>query len=135
MVLLVQKEVAQRIVAKPGQMSVLAVSVQLYYQPQLGKVIPAELFIPPPKVDSQVVILKRREKPLFTGLDSNKFFKLVKAGFSERRKKLRSSLAGGLGISKEQADRLLAAAGVGSDSRAQELGLQQWYSLYRNLKL
>ncbi|HLB40661.1 MAG TPA: 16S rRNA (adenine(1518)-N(6)/adenine(1519)-N(6))-dimethyltransferase RsmA, partial [Candidatus Babeliales bacterium] len=53
MVLLVQKEVAQRITAKPGQMSVLAVSIQLYYQPQLGKVVPAELFTPSPKVDSQ----------------------------------------------------------------------------------
>jgi len=135
MVLLVQKEVAQRITAKPGQMSVLAVSVQLYYQPQLGKVVPAELFTPSPKVDSQVVILKRRQKPLFKELDSSRFFKIVKAGFSERRKKLRSSLAGGLGISKEQADRLLAAARVGSDSRAQELSLQQWYRLYRNLKL
>src|SRR3989344_5389957 len=135
MVLLVQKEVAQRITAKPGQMSVLAVSVQLYYQPQLGKVVPAELFTPPPKIDSQVVILKRRQKPLFKELDSSRFFKIVKAGFSERRKKLRSSLAGGLGISKEQADRLLAAARVGSDSRAQELSLQQWYRLYRNLKL
>ena len=135
MVLLVQKEVAERIAAQPGQMSVLAISVQLYYQPQLGRVVSAELFTPSPKVDSQVVILKCREKPLFTGLDSNKFFKIVKAGFSERRKKLRSSLAGGLGISKEQADRLLAAAGVGSDSRAQELSLQQWHRLYRNLKL
>src|SRR3989344_7720040 len=134
MVLLVQKEVAERIAAQPGRMSILAISVQLYYQPQLGRVVPAELFIPPPKVDSQVVILKRREKPLFTSLDSNKFFKLVKAGFSERRKKLRSSLAGGLGISKEQADGLLAATGVSGDSRAQELSLQQWYDLYRNLK-
>jgi len=135
MVLLVQKEVAQRIAAQSGQMSILSISVQLYYQPQLGKVVPAELFTPPPKIDSQVVILKRRQKPLFKELDSSRFFKIVKAGFSERRKKLRSSLAGGLGISKEQADRLLAAARVGSDSRAQELSLQQWYRLYRNLKL
>ncbi len=133
MVLLVQKEVAERIAAQPGQMSVLAISVQLYYRPQLGKVVPAELFTPPPKVDSQVVILKRREKPLFEELDSSKFFKIVKAGFSERRKKLRSSLAGGLSISKGQADELLEAAGVNRDNRAQELSLQQWYNLYRNI--
>src|SRR3989344_5982938 len=135
MVLLVQKEVAQRIAAQSGQMSILSISVQLYYQPQLGKVVPAELFTPPPKIDSQVDILKRRQKPLFKELDSSRFFKIVKAGFSERRKKLRSSLAGGLGISKEQADRFLAAARVASYSRAQELSLQQWYRLYRNLKL
>lgn len=132
MVLLVQKEVAQRIAAKVGQMSILAISVQLYYEPELGKIVPAELFTPPPKVDSQVVVLSRKGKPLFAGLDSHKFFKIVKAGFSERRKKLRSSLAGGLSITKEQADELLSLAGIRGDSRAQELSLQQWYSLYQN---
>ena len=130
MVLLVQKEVAQRIAARPGQMSVLAISVQLYYQPQPGRVVPAELFTPSPKVDSQVVILKRREKPLFEELDINKFFKIVKAGFSERRKKLRSSLSGGLGISKEEADELLKKAGINPIVRAQELSLESWHSLH-----
>ena len=130
MVLLVQKEVAQRIAAQSGQMSILSISVQLYYQPQLGKVVPAELFTPPPKIDSQVVILKRRQKPLFKELDINKFFKIVKAGFSERRKKLRSSLSGGLGISKEEADELLKKAGINPIVPAQELSLESWHSLH-----
>ena len=80
MVLLVQKEVAQRIAASPGQMSILSVSVQLYYQPELGRVIPAVLFEPPPKVDSQVVILKHRPEPLFIDLDTQKFFRIVRWG-------------------------------------------------------
>lgn len=129
MVLLVQREVAERIAASQGQMSLLAISVQLYYRPTLGQVVPAQLFSPPPKVDSQVVILKRRPTPLFDSLDSQKFFRIVRAGFSQRRKKLRSSLAGGLGISKGQVDELLDRAGIAHDARAQELSLEDWYKL------
>ena len=128
-VLLVQKEVAERIAAGPGQMSLLAVSIQLYYQPELGQVVQAKLFEPPPKVDSQVIILKRREKPLFENLDSQKFFQVAKAGFSQRRKKLRSSLSGGLNISKDQVEDLLKKASASPDARAQELSLEQWNRL------
>lgn len=134
MVLLVQKEVAERICAGPGQMSLLAVSVQLYYTCELGLVVPAEMFTPVPKVDSQVVILSRHEKPLFKSLDSRKFFRVVKAGFSEKRKKLRSSLAGGLNMPKEQADKLLEASGIDGDLRAQNLSLKDWYELYLNFR-
>lgn len=130
MVLLVQEEVAERIAAKPGQMSLLAVSVQLYYAVELGIKVPAKLFEPPPKVDSRVVILRRHAKPLFHDLDSQKYFRIVKAGFSERRKKLRSSLAGGLNLSKTQTDELLKNVGIGSDARAQELSLRDWHRLY-----
>lgn len=129
MVLLVQKEVAERIAAQPGQMSLLSVSAQLYYRPQLGIVVPAGLFQPPPKVDSRVIILTRRPKPLFTDFDTKDYFKVVKAGFSGRRKKLRGSLAAGLAISKPQSDELLARAGIDGDLRAQNLNLQDWYEL------
>lgn len=132
MVLLVQKEVAQRICAAQGQMSVLAVSVQLYYSCRPGIEVPAAMFSPPPKVDSQVVILSRHEKPIFKTLDTKKFFQVVRAGFSEKRKKLRSSLAGGLGISKEQADNLLKLSGVDGELRAQSLSLKDWYDIYLN---
>ena len=131
MVLLVQKEVAEHIAAGPGRMSLLAVSVQLYYEPTLGAVVPAKLFSPPPKVDSRVIILKRRKKPLFEDLDNQKFFQLVKAGFSQRRKKLRSSLSGGLNISKDQANDLLKKAGVSPNARAQELSLKDWHKIYQ----
>jgi 16S rRNA (adenine1518-N6/adenine1519-N6)-dimethyltransferase len=134
MVLLVQKEVARRIAAKPGQMSLLSVSAQLYYQPQLGPEVKAELFEPPPKVDSQVLILKQYSKPLFEELDNQLFFRIVKAGFAGRRKKLRSSLAAGLRITKQEGDSLLKTAGIDGSLRAQNLSLQDWHKLYNACK-
>ena len=101
--LLVQKEVAERITADAGSMSLLSVSVQFYAQAQLGDVVSAKLFNPVPKVDSQIVHLKTYDKNPYD-VDTKKFFRLVKAGFSARRKKLKSSLAGGLRIDKEEVE-------------------------------
>ena len=128
-VLLVQKEVAERLAAHPGDMSILAVSAQLYHHVELGPLVPAEYFTPPPKVDSQVITLIRREVPLFNGMDANAFFRVVKAGFSARRKKLRSSIAGGLGIEKTEAEGLLAQAGIDANARAESLSLEDWHRL------
>lgn len=133
MVLLVQKEVAQRIAAKPGDMSVLSVSVQFYCDVELGEVVGAHLFTPPPKVDSQVIKLKWRKTPLFDNVDTKKFFAVVKAGFSERRKKLGNSLGRGLSLGKPELQSWLKKAGVSSDVRAQELSLEDWYSLYKTM--
>lgn len=133
-VLLVQKEVAERLAAKPGQMSLLSVTTQFYYLPQLGQVVPAEMFEPPPKVDSQIITLARRPRPLFAGTHPKVYFQLVKAGFAGRRKKLRSSLAAGLRLSKPKADEILTAAGVNPDSRAQELSLDDWHGVYKAFK-
>jgi len=129
-VLLVQKEVAERVAAIPGKMSLLSVSVQLYYTASLDMVVPAELFTPPPKVDSQIIKLVRRDKPLFENLNSELFFRIVKAGFSQRRKKLRSSLSAGMHISKDAVEELLQTAGIDAHSRPQELSLEQWHLLY-----
>ncbi len=129
-VLLVQKEVAERVCAGPGQTSLLSISAQFYCEVGLGEVVPAALFTPPPKVDSQILILKKRTTPLFKDVDERAFFRLVKAGFSERRKKLRSSLSGGLRIGKIEADELLAAADIDGNLRAQNLTLEQWHTLY-----
>lgn len=128
-VLLVQKEVAQRLAAQPGDMSILAVSAQVFAEVSLGDVVPAELFTPPPKVDSQVVVLKTRTEPLLDGIDERVFFRTVKAGFSAKRKKLRSSLAGGLGVSKEQAAKLLHTSGISPDDRAEDLTIDAWKKL------
>ncbi len=128
-VLLVQKEVAERIAAEPGDMSILAISAQVYAEASLGDVVPAELFTPPPKVDSQVVILKTREAPLVAPEDEKAFFRVVKAGFSAKRKKLRSSLAGGLGISKQEAETMLAKAAISPDARAEDLAIADWLRL------
>lgn len=134
-VLLVQKEVAQRIAAKPGEMSLLSVATQMYFEVNTGVVVKAELFIPTPKVDSQIILLKRRQRPLFENRDSQQLFRIIKAGFSERRKKLRSSLSGGLNISKERADQLLSKAGINGGLRAQNLSLEDWLKLYDYLHL
>jgi 16S rRNA (adenine1518-N6/adenine1519-N6)-dimethyltransferase len=129
-VLLIQKEVAERVAAQPGDMSLLSVSAQLYWQVSLNRVVESALFTPPPKVDSQILVLKRRPEPLFPNLDEKLFFRLVKAGFHERRKKLRSSLSGGLAIPKIEADALLASAAIDPNLRAQALSLDNWHQLY-----
>ncbi len=133
MVLLIQKEVAERIVSKPGAMSILSVSVQFYGDAELKELVPAKLFTPPPKVDSQIIQIKLRHKPLFEDVDTEKFFKIVKAGFSEKRKKLRSSLSGGLQITKVEADEILKNAKISPNTRAQELSLADWRKIYKSL--
>lgn len=133
MTLLVQKEVAERIAAKAGSTSLLSVSVQFYCEVELGQVVPAYLFTPPPKVDSQIIKLIYRTKPLFDGVNTDTFFNIVKAGFSERRKKLRSSLSGGMKLSKDQIETWLANANIDANKRAQELTLSEWHQLYTHL--
>lgn len=128
-VLLIQKEVAERVAAKPGQMSLLSVSVQLYYEAKLSVLVPAALFTPPPKVDSQVLVLTRRAMPLFPDLDSKQFFRVVKAGYAARRKTLLNSLAAGLRLGKSEVEQILAEAGLQPMVRPQELSLEQWQQL------
>lgn len=128
-VLLVQKEVAQRIAAEPGDMSILAISAQVYAEAQLGIEVPKHYFTPPPKVDSQVVILKTRSAALVTPEDEKAFFRMVKAGFSAKRKKLRSSLAAGLNMQKADVETMLTAKDISPDLRAEDLSIQQWQSL------
>ena len=128
--LLVQKEVAQRVAAKPGDMSLLSVSAQFYWEVSLGVMVPAELFTPPPKVDSQILILKRRAQALFPDVDTKLYFRMVKAGYAGRRKTLNNSLSAGLQLSKPEAAELLAAAAIAPNLRAQNLTLDDWYRLY-----
>ena len=131
--LLIQKEVAERVVAAPGQMSLLSVSAQYYCEVSLGAFVPAKLFTPPPKVDSQVLELRFRENSLFTDVDTKEFFRIVRAGFSQKRKTLVNSLGAGLSIPKEQTKEVLAAAGIASNTRAQALSLDDWHALYEAL--
>ena len=130
-VLLVQKEVAERIAAEAGNMSVLSVSVQIFAEAELDIEVPRQFFTPPPKVDSQVVVLRTRNNPLITPEDQRDFFRIVKAGFSAKRKKLRSSLSGGLGIDKSVAEELLKNAGISPDARAEDLAIEDWKRLLK----
>ncbi len=132
--LLVQKEVAERVAAVPGAMSLLSVSAQYYWEVSVGREVPAELFTPPPKVDSQILILKKRTEPLFNGVDIQFFFRVVKAGFAARRKTLLNSLSAGLRIDKNRAGEILQAAAVPPNTRPQSLSLPQWHAVYRATK-
>lgn len=125
-VILVQREVAERVAAEPGEMSILAVSAQVYAKARLGVAVPKEYFTPPPKVDSQVVVLKTREVPVVKSDDERLFFRVVKAGFSSKRKKLRSSISAGLALDKLATDQLLNEAHVDPNDRAEDLSLDDW---------
>jgi len=131
--ILIQKEVAERVCAKPGDMSLLSVSVQYYCEASLGQLVPAELFTPPPKVDSQILQLTFREKPLFDDVDTKQFFRVVKAGFAQRRKTLLNSLGSGLHLTREETTALLEKAGILPTVRPQNLTLDDWYRLYKTL--
>jgi len=129
LVLTVQREVAQRIVAAPGDMSLLAVSVQFYGQPRLVARIPAGAFIPPPKVDSAVIRIDAHAAPPVEVPGASLFFRVVRAGFSQKRKQLRNSLSAGLGMSSQQVLDLMARAGIQPQRRAQTLSLAEWAAL------
>lgn len=128
-VLLIQKEVAVRLAAEPGNMSILSISAQIYGEVELDQLVPAQFFTPPPKVDSQVVVIRTRPHPLVNPEDERLFFRVVKAGFSAKRKKLRSSLAAGLNMSKQDVEVLLPKAGINPDDRAEALAIHQWIDL------
>lgn len=129
--LLVQKEVAERIAARAGNHSILSITMQLFADVTLGIEVPARLFSPPPKVDSQVVILDFYGRPKYE--DISDVIKVVKAGFSSPRKKLRSSLSAGLGVDVIDAEKWLLASEIDPGRRAQTLELDEWATLTRTV--
>jgi 16S rRNA (adenine1518-N6/adenine1519-N6)-dimethyltransferase len=133
-VLTVQKEVAERISAKPGDMSLLALSVQVYGQPRIAARIPASAFFPAPKVDSAVLCVDIYPTPLIQPQLLDTFFKLIKAGFSQKRKTLRNSLSSGLHISPANAADLLTRAGIDPQRRAETLSIEEWETLSEIIK-
>lgn len=133
-VLTVQKEVADRICAKPGDMSLLALSVQVYGQPNVAAKIPAGAFHPAPKVDSAVVRIDLFPEPVIPYAQLNTFFALAKAGFSQKRKKLRNSLSAGMRRSTEEIEQSLLAAGIDPNRRAETLSLEEWRELTAHMK-
>ena len=132
-VLTIQKEVAQRICAKPGDMSLLALSVQVYGKPRIAAHIPAEAFFPAPKVDSAVLVIDIYSSPLINEELLESFFKLVKAGFSQKRKTLRNSLSSSLHISPSHAAEFLTHANIDPQRRAETLSIEEWERLAKNI--
>jgi 16S rRNA (adenine1518-N6/adenine1519-N6)-dimethyltransferase len=125
-ILTIQYEVAQRVCAPSGRMSVLALSVLMYGKPTLVKRIPARAFYPPPKVDSAVIRINLYPNPLLPEGKREQFFNLVKAGFLHKRKTLRNSLSKGLRWPVEWTGDLLSAADINPQRRAETLSFSEW---------
>ena len=129
LVLTVQREVAERMVASPSEMSLLALGVQFYCTGQIVGRIPAGAFYPVPKVDSAVVRLDRRAEPAVAGVEARGVFPVAAAGFSQPRKQLRNSLAAGLELAPAAVESWLAAAGIDPRRRAETLTVAEWGAL------
>jgi 16S rRNA (adenine1518-N6/adenine1519-N6)-dimethyltransferase len=126
LVLTVQREVAERITARPGDLSLLALGVQVYGNPKISLRIPAGAFYPPPKVDSSVVRVDLFAQPVIPAGQIDNFFRLAKAGFGQKRKTLRNSLSAGLGWSGDRTAGLLQIANIDPQRRAETLSLEEW---------
>jgi 16S rRNA (adenine1518-N6/adenine1519-N6)-dimethyltransferase len=131
MTLLVQKEVAERI-ARSKKESVLSLSVKAYGQPRYVSSVPARYFSPPPKVDSAILHIDNISKKFFEDVSEARFFKVVKAGFSSKRKKLANNLSS-FGP-KEELKKTLAAFGLHENVRAEDVPLKEWGGLAQTLR-
>jgi 16S rRNA (adenine1518-N6/adenine1519-N6)-dimethyltransferase len=129
LIVMLQAEVAESIVAGPGKMTLLGVSVQLYGRPRLLFRVPPSAFYPPPKVSSAAVRIDVAPTLRSDVPDREAFFRIVRAGFSTKRKQLRNALAHGLRIDAPAAGELLAAAGIDRTLRAQNLPIEAWAAL------
>jgi 16S rRNA (adenine1518-N6/adenine1519-N6)-dimethyltransferase len=134
-VLTIQREVAERICAEPGKMSLLALSVQVYGQPMITSIIPAKAFYPKPKVDSAVVRVELFHDPLIPRDQLDAFFQLIKAGFSQKRKTLRNAISAGIGIEPNTAIEMLTGAKIDPGRRAETLSMHEWRTLTANYLL
>ena len=134
MVVTVQLEVARRITAEPGEMSLLAVSVQFYGRPRIVARIKAGAFYPSPQVDSAVIRIDLDDYPVVEVDDVDSFFEVVRAGFAQRRKQLRNALAAGLALPASEVAQVLNRASVNPRRRAQTLSLEEWARVWREMQ-
>lgn len=129
MIMTIQKEVAERIIARDGKHSLLSLSVHVFGKPELAGIIPSGCFFPAPDVDSAVIRIRLYPEPLFSLDAMDDFFKLAHAGFSQKRKTLRNSLSAGLQISTQAGEALLESAGISPQRRAETLTIEEWQRL------
>lgn len=134
-VLTIQKEVAQRVVAPQGKFGLLTLSVKIYGSAEIAEYIPAKAFYPAPQVDSAILVIQVQESPNVPPELIQPVFSLAKAGFGQKRKQLRNSLSSGLGEPPVWAERLLDGAGIDPKKRAQELSLEDWAGLAKQFTL
>ena len=135
MVVMVQREVARSMTAAPGGMSLLSVATQFYGRPRLVSTVPPRAFRPAPKVTSAIVRIDVYDRPALEVSSEEDFFRLVRAGFSARRKQLRNALSQGLSLPAAEVERLLARAGIDPKRRAETLSLAEWGSLHDAARL
>ncbi len=131
-VVMVQLEVAQRIVAGPGDLSLLAISVQFYGRPRIISRVPAGAFYPAPNVDSAILRIDVHPEAPLSQEERAQFFRIVQAGFSARRKQLHNALAHGLHFKDEDVRAWLATAHIDARRRAETLSIEEWLQLWRN---
>jgi 16S rRNA (adenine1518-N6/adenine1519-N6)-dimethyltransferase len=129
LVVMVQREVAERMAASAGEMSLLSLSVQFFGRPHIVAQVPAAAFYPPPKVDSAVVRIDLHPEPLLPPEARARFFALAHASFAEKRKQIHNSLARNLDVAPERIQRWLSAAAIDPTRRAQTLALEEWLRL------
>ena len=134
LVVMVQYEVAQRIVATPGDLSLLGVSIQFYGKPDIVAHVPARAFYPAPKVDSAILRVDLKDEVPLAHEQRDSFFRLVQAGFSERRKQIHNSLARGLHRKDAEVQALLKAAGIDPGRRAETLSIEEWLQLWHQME-
>jgi 16S rRNA (adenine1518-N6/adenine1519-N6)-dimethyltransferase len=130
MVVMVQKEVGEAIVAGPGDMTALAVGLQLYSKPTFVTDVPGTSFYPPPRVNSSVVRFEMFREPCVDVDNIGRFLDFVRCGFDAPRKQLRNSLALGLGVEPSEVTLLLAQAGIEAQRRPEALSIKEWERLY-----
>ncbi len=130
---LTQKEVAENVTAAAGDLSVLAISVQLYGKPSIVKIVPAKSFYPTPKVDSAILHIELFKKPKYKITDEKKFFKIVKACFMGKRKQIHNTLVSNLRLPKENVLQILSELKIAPSSRPQELKIEDWIKLSEKL--
>lgn len=133
--LLMQKEVAYNIAAKPGDMNLIAISVQLYADARVVCVVPAHKFHPAPKVDSAVIHITLSKKPKYKITDEAKLFRILRACFSGKRKQLHNTLTNNLQIDKAVVAETLARLNISPTIRPQALTIDQWISLSDTLQI
>jgi 16S rRNA (adenine1518-N6/adenine1519-N6)-dimethyltransferase len=126
---MVQREVAKNMLAKPPDMNLLAIGVQLYGRPKIVRKVPSDAFYPKPKVESAIVRIDVYNEPAVAVGDIETFFRIARAGFGNKRKQLRNSLAHGLDVSPITIEQLLSRAGIDYQRRAQTLTLEEWACL------
>jgi 16S rRNA (adenine1518-N6/adenine1519-N6)-dimethyltransferase len=135
LILMIQKEVAERIVARPGEMSILSNSVQYYAQAEILFLVPREKFTPPPEVDSAVIKITPKTNFDPNNPENKAFFKLVRAGFSAKRKTLLNNLSNSLRLDKQSIETTLLSLNLKATVRAQELSVENWKELQNKFNL